>query len=72
MQSLLREFLYLVCSFNFHPVVSKIGTKENLVADFLSRNYNSNDAASFFVEQNLGTFLKVPLADDMFDLKDNW
>ena len=39
MQSYLREFLYLVCKFNFSPIVSKINTKENDIADFLSRNY---------------------------------
>ena len=44
MQRYLREFLYWVCHFNFRPVVSKIGTKENDVADFLSRNFCPKDA----------------------------
>ena len=43
MQSYLREFLFLVCRLNFSPVVSKISTKDNDIADFLSRNYTPND-----------------------------
>ena len=36
MQAYLREFLYWVCKFNFYPMISKINTKENDIADFLS------------------------------------
>ena len=72
MQSLLREFLYFVCRFNFCPVVSKIGTKENSVADFLSRRYDLNDASDFFVKNNLGKMENIPLTDSMFDLQADW
>ena len=40
LQKLLREFLYWVCKFNFYPLVTKIGTKANHVADFISRVYD--------------------------------
>ena len=43
MHSYLREFLFLVCRFNLSPVVSKISTKDNDIADFLSHNYTPND-----------------------------
>ena len=72
MQSLLREFLFFVCHFNFCPVVSKIGTKENLVADFLSRNFNSNDASDFFARNSLGSLKNIPLIDSMFDWQADW
>ena len=58
MQSLLREFLFYVCTFNFSPVASKIGTKENLIADFLPRNFNPLDAVFFFIKQGLGPLKK--------------
>ena len=35
--SLLREFLYLVVTMKFFPVVRKIGTKTNEIADHISR-----------------------------------
>ena len=52
MQRYLREFLYWVCYYNFQPVVSKIGTKENLIADFISRNYDLSDAQKFFSKRD--------------------
>ena len=72
MQSLLREFLFFVCRFNFCPVVSKIGTKENSVADFLSRRYDLNDASDFFIKNNLGKMTNIPLTDSIFDLQADW
>ena len=72
MQSLLREFLYWVCLFKFHPVVSKIGTKENFVADFLSRNFSLSDASSFFEKNNLSAMKCVPLDESMFTFKADW
>ena len=53
MQIYLREFLFWVCVFNFHPIVSKIATKENDIADFLSRNFSESDANAFFIRENL-------------------
>ena len=38
MQAYLREFFYWVCKYNFHPILSKISSGENDIADFLSRN----------------------------------
>ena len=72
MQSLLREFLYYVCAFNFLPVASKIGTKENSIADFLSRNFNTDDAMAFFIRQGLGPLKFIPLHDSMFEMKADW
>ena len=59
MQSLLREFLHWVCLFNFCPKISKIGTKENLIADF-------------FLKENLPPLTKLALNDDDFDLIADW
>ena len=72
MQSLLREFLHWVCTFNFHPVVSKIGTKENSVADFLSRNYSPEDAISYFNKNNMSVMKNIPLTDSLLVLWADW
>ena len=41
MLQLLQEFLYLVCTQGFTPVFRRIGTKDNKLANFISRNHNS-------------------------------
>ena len=72
MQKYLREFLFWVCKYNFHPVVSKIGTKENDVADFLSRNFCPADADTFFSKEGISPMRKVCISDDDFDLAADW
>ena len=72
MQMYLREFLYWVCHFNFSPTISKIGTKENDVADFLSRNFDKKAAASFFQRENLPSQIHVHIPESEFTFKANW
>ena len=47
MQELLREFLFIVCTRGFTPVFRKIGTKENSVADFISRVHHKSETENF-------------------------
>ena len=68
----LREFLFWVCKYNFHPSVCKIGTKENDVADFLSRNFSPNDAKIFFEREKLPSQSKLTIDDSEFDLTADW
>ena len=42
--SLLREFLFVVVTKKFHPVVRKIESKRNEIADFLSRRFDEAGA----------------------------
>ena len=72
MQAHLREFLYWVCKFNFVPVVSKIGTKENDIADFLSRNFSEDDATRFFQRENLTVPKKVEISDGLYEFIADW
>ena len=72
MQKYLREFLYWVCKYNFHPIVSKINTKENDIADFLSRNYCDNDATLFFARENLPPQYKLSHSESDFKMVANW
>ena len=61
-----------MCKFNFHPVVSKIGTKENDVADFLSRNFDPTDAKTFFSKHGISPLKQVVIYEDDFNLKADW
>ena len=72
MQIYLREFLYWVCKYNFHPTVSKISTHENDIVNFLSRNYSETDAESFFTREKLPPQTKLALSDSDFDLYADW
>ena len=72
MQAYLREFLFWVCHFNFNPVASKIGTKDNNIADFLSRNFDDSDARAFFERESLSIPEKVALNDTDFNFVADW
>ena len=72
MQLYLREFLFWVCRFNFNPIVSKISSKENDIADFLSRNYLQADADIFFAKEMLPPQTKLIFSDSDFALKADW
>ena len=69
---ILREFVFWVCKFNFHPMVSKIPSKENDVADFLSRNFTPSDADIFFAKESLPYQTKLYLSDTDFYLQAEW
>ena len=45
---LLREFLFIVVTKKFHPVVRKIESKRNEIADFLSRRFDEAGAKDIF------------------------
>ena len=72
MQVHLREFLFWVCKYNFHPIISKIGSKENDIADFLSRNFSESDANMFFTKNFIPPQKKLYLSDSDFLLKADW
>ena len=72
MQKLLREFLYFVCKFNFHPLVSKIGSKENEVADFLSRVYDATLIDDHFESLGYKDQKKLDIPADWFLCKADW
>ena len=72
LQQLLREFLFWVCRFNFHPILQKISSKENHIADFISRNHNEDDISDYFVKNGypVQTKLKIPL--DWYNFVADW
>ena len=72
MSAFLREYLYLVVRFKFNPVVKHISTKENYVADYLSRNFSNDEAAKFFSSLNMPNMKQLHVADHMFTFTSRW
>ena len=72
LQQLLREFLFWVCSFNFHPIIEKISTKGNHVADFISRNHDSEDIDNYFESCGLPKQTRLHVSLDWFKYHADW
>ena len=72
MLKMLQEFLFIVCTRKFTPVFRKIGSKENFVADYLSRCHDSSLIDKFCKEFNLPIRKSVTALDTLFTLRSNW
>ena len=72
MMSLLREFMYIVCHRGFTPAFRKVGTKENFVADHISRCHDAEVTKKFFVKNGILPKKQVEIPDNLFDLHSNW
>ena len=69
--SLLREFLFVVVTKKFFPVVRKIGTKENKAADFISRRFDKEGALKVFSEHGLHKMKLVKPSTTIYNLSAN-
>ena len=72
MSKFLREFLYLIVTFKFVPVVKKIGTKENWLADYVSRVFDQESHEAFFQSHKLGVMTNIPVKDNQFSFSAPW
>ena len=72
MVDLFREFTYRVCKFKFTPVVKKISTEDNFIADFVSRNHSEADHCVFFEANDIRVKCKVEARDDLFLYSASW
>ena len=70
--SLLREFLFIVVTKKFFPVVRKIGTVENKVADYISRRFDKEGASQVFSEHGLHGMKLVKPSTTFYNLSANW
>ena len=70
--TLLREYLHIVVVKKFFPVIRKIGTKENILADHISRRYDKEAAAKIFLEYGLHDMLLVKPKAQFFNLSAPW
>ena len=72
MLSLLREFKYWVCRFRFYPIMRKISTGDNIIADHISRRHDDDAAQAVFAAHGLGHMDFVDAPDRLFDLTSTW
>ena len=72
MLELLQEFLFIVCTRKFTPIFRKIGTKENEVADFISRCHDYVEISAYFKKKNLPMRTPITAQDNLFTLRSNW
>ena len=70
--SLLREFLHIVVTRKFFPVMRKIGTHENLIADHISRRFDKESSAKIFEENGLYGMVQVQPKSQHFKLSASW
>ena len=70
--SLLREFLYLVVTKKFFPVIRKIGTTENEIADHISRRFDEDAASDVFAKFGLKDMRRITPKTTFFNLSANW
>ena len=70
--NLLREFLYIVVTKKFFPVLRKIDTKKNEIADFLSRRFDEPGAKRIFAKFGLTNMKKVVPRTNLFSFTSNW
>ena len=70
--SLLREFLYIVVSKKFFPVVRKIGTKENEMADHISRRFDPEAAEQTFARFGMHNMTIVRPRAKYFEMTAPW
>ena len=70
--SLLREFLYIVVTKKFFPVMRKIDTKDNFLADFISRRHDTCAIIEEFKKSGLTDMKKLSVSDSSFKLTEPW
>ena len=72
LQRCLREFLFYVCKFRFQPIVLRVSTTDNDIADYISRVYDAPSISKMFQEKGLPDMRQVPIHDDMFTFSADW
>ena len=72
MQKLLREFLYWVCKYNFYQILQKISSKENHIADFISRNHDQDDISSYFIKNGYPSQQQLLIPVSWFNVVAEW
>ena len=72
MQKLLRECLYWVCKYNFHPIMQKISSSDNHLADMISRNHNEEDISNYFYKHGYKDISRVLIPLNWFNFIAEW
>ena len=72
LQKCLREILFYACKFHFQPVFLRITTDDNDIADFISRNHDSDAITAKFTSRGLNNMRQIPVDDELFDYVADW
>ena len=72
LQRCLREFLFHVCKFRFQPVILRVSTKDNEIADFISRVFDQPSIENMFLAKGLPGMKEVKIDDEMFNFVADW
>ena len=72
MQQCLREFLYQVTTHKFEPVMVRIPTNDNFIADFISRNHSEEDIMRKFAEHGVEEMICEAVPDNLFSFTADW
>ena len=72
MARFLREFLLLVVTYKFYPVVKKISTEDNWIADFLSREFDPEAHRCFFDKHEMSPMTMIDVPDYHFSFTASW
>ena len=72
MSSLLREFLYVVCTRGFSPVFRFIATERNHIADFLSRHHYQPTISSYLQKHAQRLMLRRTVPSSFFKPAGIW
>ena len=66
------KFLFHVTTLKFEPVMVRIPTKDNFMADFISRNHDQSDNLNKFEEHDAKKMVSVTVPDDYFFFTADW
>ena len=72
MARFLREFLLLVVTYKFYPVVKKISTTDNWIADFISRDFDVKNHEIFFDKHSMSPMNQINVSDNQFSFSASW
>ena len=72
MLSLLREFIFIVCQHKFIPVMRKISSEDNKLADHISRRFDHTAATLLFKQHGLHDMKLITAPDTFFKLSEPW
>ena len=72
LQRYLREYLFWVCRYNCFPILQKISSGDNYLADFISRNHETSDIDAYFASHGYPTQNRLEIPDDWYRFKADW
>ena len=58
-----RELFYHACYFKFQPIVNRITSTENDIADFISRNHDKSEIEKKFKSKGMDNMKPVEISD---------